>query len=78
MKFSKRYLDVNFLKELINSPLVQQQAQENTRGVGNKNWVLDDIRNTIVPLLPLNEQKRIVARIEQLFAEIDKIKAKTY
>lgn len=73
MKFSKRYLDVNFLKELINSPLVQQQAQENTRGVGNKNWVLDDIRNTIVPLLPLNEQKRIVARIEQLFAEIDKI-----
>lgn len=73
MKFSKRYLDVNFLKELINSPLVQQQAQENTRGVGNKNWVLDDIRNTIVPLPPLNEQKRIVARIEQLFAEIDKI-----
>ena len=69
MKFSKRYLDVNFLKELINSPLVQQQAQENTRGVGNKNWVLDDIRNTIVPLLPLNEQKRIVARIEQLFVE---------
>lgn len=73
MKFSKRYLDVNFLKELINSPLVQQQAQENTRGVGNKNWVLDDIRNTIVPLPPLNEQKRIVARIQELFSEIDKI-----
>ena len=73
MKFSKRYLDVNFLKELINSPLVQQQAQENTRGVGNKNWVLDDIRNTIVPLPPLNEKKRIVARIQELFSEIDKI-----
>lgn len=27
----------------------------------------------LIPLPPLNEQKRIVARIEQLFAEIDKI-----
>lgn len=76
MKFSPQYLDVFFLKELINSPLVQQQAQENTRGVGNKNWVLDDIRNTIVPLPPLEEQKRIVEAIEKfepLLSEYDKL-----
>lgn len=33
----------------------------------------DYIKNFLVPLPPLNEQKRIVARIEQLFAEIDKM-----
>lgn len=76
MKFSPQYLDVFFLKELISSPLVQQQAQENTRGVGNKNWVLDDIRNTIVPLPPFEEQKRIVEAIEKfepLLAEYGKL-----
>lgn len=74
MKFSQQYLFGEYLFYLINSPLVQEQAKENTRGVGNKNWVLDDIKNTIVPLPPLNEQKRIVARIEEIFAQIDKMK----
>ena len=30
--------------------------------------------NLLIPLPPLNEQKRIVAKIEELFAEIDKLK----
>lgn len=74
MKFSQQYLSVAFLINIINSPLVQEQAKENTRGVGNKNWVLDDIRNTIIPLPPLNEQKRIVKRVEELLALCDELK----
>lgn len=74
MKFSQQYLSVAFLSNMINSPLVQEQAKENTRGVGNKNWVLDDIRNTIIPLPPLNEQKRIVKRVEELLALCDELK----
>ena len=30
--------------------------------------------NLLIPLPPLNEQRRIVAKIEELFAEIDKLK----
>ena len=62
-----------FLKYIILSPVVQKQCKEHTRGVGNKNWVLSDIRNTIFPLPPLPEQQRIVARVEALMKEIDEL-----
>ena len=57
---------------LINSPLVQEQVQENTRGVGNKNWVLTAIANTLILLPPLNEQLRISDKIDELSPIISK------
>lgn len=74
LKFNQMKLSNNFLKYLVNSPLVQIQAKENTRGVGNKNWVMKDIANTIIPLPPLGEQKRIVEKIEQLLSLCEKLK----
>ena len=35
---------------------------------------LSYLRNYPIPLPPLAEQRRIVAKIEELFAEIDKLK----
>ena len=61
LRFSHLLLDANYLLLLIESPLVQQQCTEHTRGVGNKNWVMRDIANTLVAIPPLAEQKRIVA-----------------
>jgi len=61
LRFSHSLLDKNYLLLLIQSPLVQQQCTEHTRGVGNKNWVMKDIANTLVAIPPLAEQKRIVA-----------------
>lgn len=66
LKFNQELIDNKYLKYLIESPLVQEQAKENTKGVGNKNWVMNDIANTIIVLPPLAEQKRIVAKIEEL------------
>ena len=55
------FVSVALLKfHLINSPLVQKQATENTKGVGNKNWVMRDIANTLIAIPPLQEQYRIV------------------
>lgn len=51
---------------MINAPLVQKQAEENTRGVGNKNWVMRDIAHTLIAIPPLKEQCRIVEKIETL------------
>jgi len=72
LKFNKDLLFNEFLVFLIKSPLVKQQCVENTKGVGNKNLVLRDIANSVIPLPPLAEQQRIVAKIEQLMPLIDK------
>ena len=72
LKFDCKCIDIEFLYYMLMSPLVQAQATENTRGVGNKNWVLDAIASTMVVLPPLVEQKRIVAKIEELLPLVDR------
>lgn len=74
LKFNQNLIYNKFLQHLINSPLVQTQATENTRGVGNKNWVMRDIANTIIALPPIAEQKRIVEQLEQLLPLCERLK----
>jgi len=70
VKFFPDLLDSQFLIYLINSPLVQSQVKEETRGIGNKNWVLTAISNTLMVLPPLAEQHRIVAKIDELLPKV--------
>ena len=74
LKFNKALLDIDFLYLTILSPSFQKQCEEHTRGVGNKNWVIVDIANTIFPLPPLAEQKRIVAKLEELLPLCERLK----
>ncbi len=74
LKFNQDIMANKFLTILINSPLVQTQATKNTRGVGNKNWVMRDIANTLIVLPPLAEQKRIVAKLKDLLALCERLK----
>ena len=71
LKFSHEYIDEKYFLYLLQSPLVQEQAQENTKGVGNKNWVMDAIAKTVLVLPPLAEQKRIVVAIEKFMPLIE-------
>ena len=73
IKFNHNLLDEKFFLYLLQSPLVQDQAKENTRGVGNKNWVIDAIANTVLVLPPLFEQKRIVEAIEKMLPLCEKL-----
>ena len=67
LKFNQNLMNNEYLVHLINSPLVQKQAEENTRGVGNKNWVMRDISNTLIVIPPLKEQYRIVEKLRNTF-----------
>ena len=67
LKFNSNLINREFLKYILLSPLVQKQCKENTKGVGNKNWVIKDIANTLIVLPSLNEQCRIAKKIEMLF-----------
>lgn len=73
LKLNSKCIYNKYLYYVIYSPLVQKQASANTRGVGNKNWVLDAIADTVVPLPPLEEQKRIVAKIEEFLPYCDQL-----
>ena len=74
LKFNKQLLDIDFLVYAILTPDFQRQCQEHTRGVGNKNWVIVDIANTMLPLPPLAEQKRIVAKLEEILPLCERLK----
>lgn len=76
LKFNNKFIDIKYLYNLILSPLVQAQAKENTKGIGNKNWVIDKIAQTLIPLPPLAEQKRIVAKVEELLNLVNKLENK--
>ena len=71
LKFNGDFVYANFLLFLLESPVVQEQCRENTRGVGNKNWVRRDIANTKIPIPPLAEQKRIVARLAEILPQVE-------
>ena len=70
LRFPTELLDKFFLIYLLKSPLVQTQCRENTKGVGNKNWVMRDIANTLICIPPLAEQKRIQASLANVLKSI--------
>ena len=74
LKFNINLIDIDFLMYIIKTPDFQKQCRNNTRGVGNKNWVIKDIANTVFPLPPLAEQKRIVAKLEEILPLCNKMK----
>lgn len=73
LKINNNKIYNRFLMYFLNSPIVQKQVKDNTRGIGNKNWVLDAIKATVLPLPPLEEQKRIVDSLDNVFLKLEKI-----
>ncbi|WP_029771906.1 restriction endonuclease subunit S [Pseudoalteromonas sp. TB51] len=76
VKFPKEEIDGEYLSLLVKSPLVKTQSEEGTQGVGNKNLVLKTISSFLLVFPSLNEQKRIVAKVDELMALCDQLKAR--
>ena len=73
LKLFNQCIDSKYIELLINSPFVRKQSEEGTQGVGNKNLVIRCIKSFIIPIPPLEEQKRIVAKVDELFELIDEL-----
>ncbi|MDO3384771.1 restriction endonuclease subunit S [Gilvimarinus sp. SDUM040013] len=70
-------IDQDFLYYLLGSPFVFQQFDSLAAGSTVRNLNIDLVSSVKIPLLPLEEQKRIVAILDQAFADIDKARALT-
>lgn len=64
--------DTQFLKYLIQSPYFQKMKDQNCSGTTQKALNDEKLKLFMIPLPPLEEQKRIVAKIEELLPLVDK------
>ncbi|QRY67290.1 restriction endonuclease subunit S [Ensifer sp. PDNC004] len=71
LKFDHDLIVPEYLAYTLNSPRCYKQSQEFTQGIGNRDLGLTRLINIILPLPPVAEQKRIVARIDELMALCD-------
>ena len=60
-----------FLLYIINSDFCRTQFNDHLTGIGLPNLHLTDIKKTIIPVPPYQEQVRIVDEINRLFKQID-------
>lgn len=65
----------DYIKIYLSSPLIQNQINESNNGTAQPNLGARDIAKYVIPLPPLAEQHRIVARVDELMAKIDELEA---
>ncbi len=67
-----------FLVILLSSPLVYDQAARSTTGTAQPTVGLRPLRNFVVPLPPLAEQHRIVAKVDELMALCNRLESELF
>ena len=68
----KPFIDRKFFKYFLDGPLYWNAISENRLGIAVPNVNANKLKTISLPVPPLNEQHRIVAKIEALFSELDK------
>ena len=67
------YVGSDFLVHWLRTPLVFEQCKATATGTAQKTVGLTSLKNIIIPLPPLAEQHRIVAKIEEIMPYINTI-----
>lgn len=64
---------ISYIDLILKSEIFKKQIKAKKTGTAVAQMAAKDLQSFLIPVPPLNEQKRIVARIEEIFAQIDKI-----
>lgn len=67
----KPFIDKKLFKYFLQSPNYWNEISETKLGIAVPNVNATKLKAIEIPIPPLNEQKRIVAKIEELFGELD-------
>lgn len=70
-------IDKQFLMFALTTGVTTDQVEKHRGGVAQQNLSLGQLKSFEIPLPPIAEQKRIVAILDQAFADIDKARALT-
>ena len=75
LRVAKKFLEPRYIELALNSPLCYEQSQAYTQGISNFDLGLTRMIKIVIPLPPLAEQHRIVAKVDQLMALCDQLEA---
>jgi type I restriction enzyme S subunit len=70
-------ISIPFIAMYFNSSLISDEIEKLKGGAAQQNLSLGQLNNLLIPLPPLEEQKRIVAILDEAFKAIGKAKANT-
>jgi len=70
-KHDDKQVMIELLFSFFRTPLFLKEIYRHSHGAAQKNVSTKDIASIKIPLPPLNEQKRIVAKLDALFTRID-------
>ena len=57
----------DYLTLVLNSPIVQLQAERDSNGAIIQHWKPSEIENVIIPILEMDLQKEIAAKVQESF-----------
>jgi type I restriction enzyme S subunit len=64
-------MDRTYVRHFLNSPIAKAFAAEENHGITRERINLGNAKALPVPIPPLAEQRRIVAKVDQLIALVD-------
>lgn len=67
-------IDTDYFVQLLKSPLIQNSMQASAAGSAQGGVYLGTLSNFLIPLPPLSEQKRIVAKLEEILPLCERLK----